>query len=207
MQKVAVQIRQTMPDVIEGQKEEDKSPVQDTHENKETNERGNLANAPIGIRSALPFDFPKDSFGIVSQIAQKNVAPDVLGFAIVTTAIDRQPIDSLPFLVGSIAVPHMVPMMHVFVKRLGESKRHRFQQREHPIQWTPTEIRVVDEVVRDPVDVPGDANRVDESHANQHPPRSHRKERKQRQDISKMQNPAQGRQRIPFRIGQDLHTH
>jgi hypothetical protein len=100
-----------------------------------------------------------------------------------------------------------MPMMNVFVECLGESKRGRFHQAKHSIHRTPAEIRVVNEVVRDPVNVPGNTNRVDDSHAHQHPPRCYRKERKKRQNVSKMQHPAQRRQRIPFRVGQNLHRH
>ena len=120
--------------------------------------------------------------------------------------VNRQPIDGLPLFVGPVAVPHVMPMMHVFVECLGESKRDRFHHGKHSIHRTPTEIWVVDEVVRDPVNVPGDTNRVDDSHAHQHPPRRNRKERKKRQNVSKMQHPAQRRQGIPFRVGENLHT-
>ena len=175
-----------MPEVIERQEEQDKFPVQDAHENKETDERGNFTNTPIRIRTALAFDFRKDRLGIVSQIAEKDVAPDVLSLAIVAVAVDRQPINGLSFFIGPVAIPHVVPMMDIFVECLRESKRDRFHHSEDPIQRTPTEIGVVYEIVRDPVDVPGDANRVDDSHANQHPPGSNRKERKKGQDIGKM---------------------
>jgi len=195
-----------MPDVIERQEVQDKFPVQDAHENKETDECGNFENAPIRIRSAFPFDFPKDRFGIVSQIAEKDVAPDVLGFAIVPMAVNRQPINRVPFLIGLVTVPHVMSMMHVLIECLGEPERDRFQNGEHPIQRAPTEIRVVNEVVRDPVDVPGDADGVDDSHAKQDPPWSNRKERKQGQNVGKVQNPTKDRNRIQFRVGQNLHT-
>jgi len=83
----------------------------------------------------------------ISQIAEKDVAPDVFGLAIVAMAVNRQPIDGLPFFVGPVAVPHVMPMMHVFVECLGEPKRHRFHDGKNAIERTPTEIRVVDEVV------------------------------------------------------------
>ena len=175
-----------MSDVIKRQKEQDKFPVQDAHENEETEEGGNFENAPVSVRAALSFDFSKDCFGIIAQIAEKDVAPDVLCLPIVAMAVNRQPIDRLSFFVWAVAVAHVMPMMDILVEGLRESKRHRFEHGEYSIQRTPTEIRVVDEVMRDPVDVPGDANRVDDSQARQYPPWRHRKEREQGQHESKM---------------------
>src|ERR1700746_1147481 len=140
-----------MPDVIERQKEQDKFPVQNTHENKETDECGNFENSPICIRPALSFNFGKNRFRIVTQIAQKDIAPDGLGLAVVAMPINRQPIDGLTLFVRFIAIPHVMPMMHIFVKCLGEPKSKRFAHWEYPIQRMPAKIRVVYEIVRDPV--------------------------------------------------------
>ena len=57
----------------------------------------------------------------------------------------------------------------------------------------PGEVGIVYEVVRDPVDVPGNADRINDPHQAQHPPGSNRKEGKQRQDVRKMQKPAEDR--------------
>jgi hypothetical protein len=206
MQEVPVQVRKTMPNVVEGQEVQDEFPIQDPHQHKETEESGDFGHPPIRVAPALPFDFLKDRFGIVAHIAEKDVTPDVLCLAIVTVPVDRQPIHRLPFFIGSVAVPHVVPMMDILIKCLRESERDGFHDGKHPIQRTPTEIGVVNKVVRNPVDVPGNANGVEESQANQHPPWSNRKEREQGQNVSKVQHSAQDRQCIPFRIGQYLHT-
>src|SRR5438132_7989481 len=111
MQEIPVQVRQTMPKVIEWQEEQDKLPVQDAHKNKEADECGNFEYAPIRIRSALTFDFSKDRFGIIPQIAQKDVAPDILRLALLAMPVDGQPIDGLSMLVRFIAIAHVMAMM------------------------------------------------------------------------------------------------
>ena len=49
-----------MTEVIKRKKKQDEFPVQDPHENKETDERGNFEHAPVSIRAALAFDFSED---------------------------------------------------------------------------------------------------------------------------------------------------
>src|ERR1700722_12705130 len=100
----------------------------------------------------------------------------------------------------------MMPMMHILIECLGEPKGHRFQDGEYPIERAPAEIRVVYEVVRYTIDIPGNTNGVDDSHRNQDPPGSHRKHREHDQQVDKVQYPGEGRQRIPFRVSQNLHT-
>src|SRR5215831_17117963 len=63
MEKETVQVGAALPEIIEGQKEEPKLPVQ-----KEANGDGrpqncNLGNPPTGIDSVLSFDFAVDRLG------------------------------------------------------------------------------------------------------------------------------------------------
>ena len=89
MQKIAVQIRKTMPQVIERQKEKDEFPIQNAQENKETEKRNDLEYAPIRVRRILSFDLRENRFWVVAHIAEKNVAPDILRFAIMAVPVNR----------------------------------------------------------------------------------------------------------------------
>ena len=59
----------------------------------------------------------------------------------------------------------------------------------------------MNEVVRDPVHIPGDADRVNESHADKEPPWGKREDEKQREDVRAVKYSRGNRQRIPFRVG------
>ncbi len=113
-------------------------------------------------------------------------------------AIDRQPVDRVSVFILPIAIPHMVTVMNVFVKGLGKTHAKRFHQTENTIEGSPREIGVVQEIVGNPIDVPGNADRVDNSHEDDYPPRSNGKNREKGQHIGKVQKTAQRRQDIPF---------
>src|ERR1700730_17117606 len=107
-----------MTEVIKRKKKQDKFPVQDAHENKETDECGNFDHAPVSICAALAFDLSEDRFWIIAQIAEKDVAPDILRLTIVAMSVNRQPVDGLSFFVGPVAVAHVMPMMDILVECL-----------------------------------------------------------------------------------------
>ena len=55
-------------------------------------------------------------------------------------------------------------------------------------------------IVRDAIDIPRNADRVDEPHADQEPPRRVRENEKQRQDVRTVKHPGDNRQCIPFGV-------
>ena len=63
------------------------------------------------------------------------------------THIRSRNADGVTFFIGLVTVPHVMPMMHVLIERLGKTERHGLHHCKHPIERTPVEIRVVDEVV------------------------------------------------------------
>jgi hypothetical protein len=79
----------------------------------------------------------------------------------VSVAIDRNPIVAIPVLIRSVAITHMMPVMNVFVKRLGNPKSHGQHDTVQPIEYPRDKIGVMNMVVRDSVDVPGNAHGVD----------------------------------------------
>ena len=61
-------------------------------------------------------------------------------------------------------------------------------------------------IVRDPVNIPGDADGIDQTHAKQQPPGRNRENGKKGQYIGEMQDTTDNGHSVPFGICQDLHT-
>ena len=198
MQIVAVQVGKTVPKIIKRQEKQDEFPIQNAQENEETDKRHDLEDTPIRVRPVLSFDFRKNSLGVVAHVTEKDVAPDVFRFAIVSMSVNRQPVYGIAIIIRPVAVPHVMPVMHVFVECLGEPERERLHQTEYSIQGAPFEIGVVQEIVRDPIDVPGDADRVDDPHAHQRPPGNHGEKHEKGQNVREVQKSAKGRHSIPL---------
>ena len=77
-------------------------------------------------------------------------------------------------------------MLHVnaFVKDLAKTNRDGFQNAKQTIEQRRTEIRIVNEVVRDAVDVPGNADRVDKTEDEHDPKRDAREKIKHTEEVS-----------------------
>ena len=198
MKKVTVQIGAAVSQVIKGEKIDPEFPIQNQTDRDRRPKNDNFGDSPLCIDSVFPFDFGVDCFGIFAEITEENVAPWIFRLAIVSMAIDGNPVLAIAVLVWPVAISHVVPMMHIFVKGLGDSQRHRQHDAVQPIQYPRGKVGVVDVIVRDAVDVPRNADGVDKPHADQEPPRRVRENEKQRQNIRAMKHPGDNRQCIPF---------
>jgi hypothetical protein len=78
--------------------------------------------------------------------------------------IDRNPVDRIAAFDGLVAVAHVMTAMNAIVKHLREATVSRFEEAEDPVQQRRIEISVVDEIVGDAVDVPGDAEGISDAH-------------------------------------------
>src|SRR5262249_44099961 len=96
-------------------------------------------------------------------------------------------------------------VVHQVVKLLGVSHRYRQEETEKPVEWLPLKIRVMNEVVSDPVNVPRDAYRIDQSHRQQYPPGRVIEHDEHENDIGSMQQSSYYRDPIVFGIRQNLH--
>jgi hypothetical protein len=92
----------------------------------------------------------------------------------------------------------MMAMMNVFVKSLGKTKAKRLYKSKNTIERSPRKIGVVQKIVRDPINIPGDADRVYHPHADDCPPRSNGENGEKGQHIGKVQKTAQRRHDVPF---------
>ena len=96
-------------------------------------------------------------------------------------------------------------MMNVLVKSLGKAEAKRLYNSKNTIERSPREIGVVQEIMRDPVNIPGDADRIDNPRADDYPPWSNGKNGEKGEHIGKVQKAAKRRHGVPFRIGEELH--
>src|SRR4051812_24716547 len=81
----------------------------------------------------------------------------------------------------------MMLHMDAVVKDLAEPDADRFQDTEETVQGRGTEVRVMNEVVRDAVDVPGDADRVDKPEDQHDPERRVREKEEHPEEIGEME--------------------
>jgi len=96
-------------------------------------------------------------------------------------------------------------MLHVnaLVKNLAEANGDRFHDAEQAIQQRRTEIGIVNEVVRNAVDVPRNADRINETE-NQHHPERHAWEKiKHPEEVSAVENGRCDRDNVPACVRKD----
>ena len=94
----------------------------------------------------------------------------MLGFTFVTVLVNRNPIDGLTVLAQPVRVSFVMLHVNAFVEDLAKTGRDRFQDTEQTIEQRGTEVRIVNEVVGNAVDVLGNADRVDKTE-NEHVPK------------------------------------
>jgi hypothetical protein len=87
----------------------------------------------------------------------------------VAILVDGNWIDRLSFLIWEIAVTLMVLEMNQVIELLGIAHRYRQQPAEKSVGRFPLEVRIMNEIVSDPVDIPRDADGVNKTE-NQHDP-------------------------------------
>src|SRR6202035_6032385 len=98
-------------------------------------ENHNFDDAPLCVDLVLPFDFGVNRFGILAEIAQENVAPWILGLAVMSVPIDGNPVLAITVLIWPVAISHVMPVVHIFVKRLGNAECDRQHDTVEPIQY------------------------------------------------------------------------
>src|ERR1700730_10975632 len=127
----------------------------------------------------------------------------MLGLAVVSMSINGNPIGRLAAVVGPVRVSFVMCDMNAVVKNLAESDGDRFQNAEQPIEQGKAEVGIVNEVVRDAVDVPGNAHRIDEAENGHHPKRQHREEKEHSEEIRAMQERGGDRNKVPASVGEN----
>src|SRR6266404_8173415 len=127
---VAVQIRQAVAKVPEWQKETDVAPVENTENDKSRDKQCELGHSPKRLTRIFPFQFLKDCLGIFAKKTEESVFEGMLGFAVVTVFVNRNPIDGFAVLAGAVCVSLMMLHVNAFVEDLAKADCHRFQDAE-----------------------------------------------------------------------------
>src|SRR5690348_3202209 len=93
--------------------------------------------------------------------------------------------------------------MNAFIEHLAKTDRDRLQDAEKTIEQRGAKVGVVNEVMRDAVDVPGDADRINEA-KDEHDPERHSGEQPEHaEEVSAVHQSGDNRDRIPASIGED----
>jgi hypothetical protein len=200
VKEIAIQVGAAMSQIIEREKEDPEFPVQRKANGDRRSQDDNFRNSPSRIDRIFSFDFGVDGFWIFPKVTEENVAPGVLRLTVMAVSIDRNPVVRVSVLIGPVAIPHMVPVMNMLVERLRNPKRYRFHDAEKSIKDSRFKERIMDEVVRDTVDIPGHAYRINQSHAHQDPPGRIGKDKKERDYVGEMEQSAENTNRIQFGI-------
>jgi hypothetical protein len=110
----------------------------------------------------------------------------MFGFAIVSMFVNRNPIDGFANLIWSIGIAFMMLHVNAFLENLVKPDRDRFHDAKKTIEQRRTEVRVMNEIVRYAVDIPGNAHRIDETKDEHHPKRDARKKIEHAEEVSAM---------------------
>src|SRR5215831_1155117 len=82
--------------------------------------------------------------------------------SIMAMLVNRDPIYCLPIFIRQVRVSFVMLHMNALVENLAKPDRDRLQNAKQTVQNRGTKIRVVNEIVGDAINVPRNADRVDE---------------------------------------------
>jgi hypothetical protein len=152
-----------MTKVVEWNVKQHELPIQEEPERTKAGPGRNFEDPKIGSKREPLLQIPENEIGIVPEVAQKDVGPDVLGFALVAMPVNGNEVHSVTVGVRTIAVSLVVLVMKHLVELLRKAHCHGQNPAEDPIQGRRLEIGIVNEIVGDAIDIPGDADGINES--------------------------------------------
>ena len=96
-------------------------------------------------------------------------------------------------------------MLHVnaIIKNLAEAHCDRFQNTEQSIEQGRPEVGIMNEVVRNAIDVPGDAHRIDEAEGEHGPKRKNGKKKEHSKEINAMEERGRDGNNVPASEGEN----
>src|SRR5215831_581225 len=156
MTEVTIQVAEAMAEIEERQEKQHESPVDemdrfsrddDCHRDQNRNEHGQFDVAPTEFDFTALGQLALDRAGIVAKEAEKNVAPRILGPAIVSMFVNRDPINRLTIFIRAIGVALVMLHVNHVVVGLRKAAGRRFDDAENSVEQLRTEKGVVDEVM------------------------------------------------------------
>ncbi|MDT4967829.1 MAG: hypothetical protein QOJ64_2566 [Acidobacteriota bacterium] len=193
-----------MAEVPEAGEENDVVPVEDAEGNERAEKQNDFNYPPKGFAAILPVDGLENRLGIIPEKAEEHVTQRMFRFAILPVLVNREPVDGFAMLVRPVGIPLVMLHVHAVVKGLAETDGDRLEKREEAVQERPTEVGVVNEVVRDAVDVPGDADRIDEPEDQHDPERRVREQEEHPEEVGEVEQLGEHRDDVPAGEREDL---
>jgi len=200
---VTVQIREALAKVPKRQKKTDVTPVENAQDNERCDERGQLEDSPKCFARIFPLQLLENGLRIFAKEAEEGVHEGMLRFAFVTMFINRNPINSFTCLIRAVCIAFVMLHVNAFVKNLAKPDRDRLHDAKQTIEQRRTEVRVVNEVVRYSVDVPGNADRINKSEDEHHPKGDARKKIKHAEEVGAVTKGGRDWDRVPACVRKD----
>ena len=186
MPVVTIQVGEAMAEIPEAAEENNVVPVQDAERDERAKKENDLDDAPISFPAVLAPHRLENGLGIVAEKAEEHVAQRMFGFAVMPMLVDRKPVDGLAVFVRPVRVSLVMLHVNAIVEGLAEADCDRLEKGKEAIEEPGTEIGVVNEVVGDAVDVPGNADGINEPEDQHHPERHAREEEEHPEEISEV---------------------
>jgi len=180
MAEISVQVTKAVAEVEKWQEKKHVTPVDEMdgpgrddncHAQQYHNEHRQLDVAPAQLDFAAFDQLALNHGWIVPEKTKKNVGPRILGFAVVAMFVNRNPVDCLATLIRSIRVALVVLHVDDIVVSLRKAAGDGFDYAENAIEELRTEKRVVNEIVRNAVDIGVDHERINKTHSEHDPER------------------------------------
>src|SRR4029453_6998695 len=105
-------------------------PVENTEDHKSRDEAHQLEYSPKGFARVLALQFLEDGLGVLTKETHERVFQRMFRFTVMPVFVDRNPIDRIPMIVGSIGVALVMLHVNALVKNLAEPDRNRFHDAE-----------------------------------------------------------------------------
>ncbi len=201
---VAVQIRKAVTEVPKEEKKTDVVPVENSEGYERAEEKDELDDTPKSFSPVLAFQLQENRLRIFTKETKESVLKRVFRFAIVAVFVNGKPIDRLAIIIRPVRIAFVMLHVNAFIKDLTETDGDRFENAEETIKQRRTKIRIMNEVVRDAVDVPRDANRVNETEEEHDPKRRARKKEEHPEEIGAVQKRSAHWDYIPAGVGKNF---
>src|SRR5947207_5855347 len=172
-------------------------PVQNAEGNKSSHEKRDLHHAPISFPRILALYRLENGLGIVAKKAEEHVAQRMFGFAVMPMLVDRKPIDGVAVFVRPVRVSLVMLHVNAIVEGLAKADCDRLEKGKEAVEEWRTEIGVVNEIVGDAIDVPGNADGIKESEDKHHPERHAREKEEHPEEIGAVEKRGQNRNDVP----------
>ena len=105
-------------------------PVQYTEDHKSRDEAHQLEHSPKRLARVFSLQFLENGLGILAKETHERVFQRMFRFTVMAVLVNRNPIDRVTMIVGSVGVALVMLHVNALVKDLTEANRNRFHDAE-----------------------------------------------------------------------------